>query len=230
MTSTVEILYCILMNQGNDHPCVSYLVFLFFIADRSHPQVMKTQTTIANVAIDFYARRSHFIVLPLIVILVIMLLRFSVKSIDECPIQPMISTYMIVYGIIHLLLIVLTCIGMLNTYYIYPRLQYTNEALPRFILLCVLVCRLILLVFGFAWLIVGSVWIFEAEHKGVQWSKPAHTTTYCRSELYRLAFALVVVNYIIYGYLVLSFLWKYISRKLKNKQNSQSDLSMTLID
>lgn len=163
--------------------------------------------------IRFYSLKFHFIGVPIILIIAIIHLKFSIQYFGQCPIQPMINIYMIVHAVIHLSLMILTFIGVINIHCIHPHFQYKHQIIPRIILIVILIGTLVLLLFSLSWLIAGSVWIFGAKTNGVQGSDPTKTTTYCQSNLFRAALTLLIVNYVIHGIIVLIFLFRYIYRK-----------------
>jgi hypothetical protein len=67
--------------------------------------------------------------------------------------------------------------------------------------------------FTLAWLIAGSIWIFGAKNNGVQGSDPNNRMTYCQSNLFDVAFRLLIINYCIYGIAILAFFLRNICHK-----------------
>ena len=168
--------------------------------------------------IRFYSLKFHFITVPLTLIIAIVHLRFAIKYIDECPIQPMINIYMIVHAAVHLSIMLITFLGVINIRCIYPSFQHPNQTVPRVILISILAVTLTLMLFSFGWLIAGSVWVFGAKANGVQGSDSTDTTTYCQTELYRSAFVLLIVNYVVHIIIFSVLIFKRICQKQENKE------------
>ncbi|UJR12214.1 hypothetical protein I4U23_016391 [Adineta vaga] len=166
-------------------------------------------------AIGFYSRKFHFIVMPIGIIMAAIHLKFAITYLDQCPIQPMINIYMIVHASVHLLIILLALIGVVNTRCNFPRGLEEDKSIGVVILVIILVSTFVLFLFSFAWLIAGSIWVFSAKVNGVQGDVPSATNTYCQSELFRAAFVLLIVNYIIHGIIIFVVLLRYICCKRK---------------
>ncbi|UJR34451.1 hypothetical protein I4U23_021858 [Adineta vaga] len=149
-------------------------------------------------AIDFYSRKFHFIVILLGIIVSIIHLKFAIEYFNQCPIQPMIPIYMIVHASVHIIIILFTIIGIFNVRYHFSRDLEEYKSIGVIILVIILVSTLSLFLFSFSWLITGSVWIFDAKVNGVQGDNPTDANTYCQSELFRSAFVLLIVNYILH--------------------------------
>ncbi|XP_066440222.1 transmembrane protein 272-like isoform X2 [Eleutherodactylus coqui] len=90
---------------------------------------------------------------------------------NKCPLQPLISTYLIVAGVSQLLAIILQLLKLLC--------HQVSAVLEGFILL-----------FIFGWLIAGSVWVFS-----IYFVYPA----LCSSVLYRFSFGVLVFQYIFFA-------------------------------
>ncbi|CAF1071427.1 unnamed protein product [Adineta ricciae] len=148
--------------------------------------------------ISFYSRKLHFIVIPIGIIVAAIHLKFAIQYFDQCPIQPMIPIYMIVHAAIHLTLMMVGICGIINVRCNFPRDTQQSSPIGVAILVIILVSVLIMSLFSFAWLITGSVWVFGAKADGVQGDNPNDTNTYCQSELFRAAFVLLIVNYVLH--------------------------------
>ncbi|CAF0744970.1 unnamed protein product [Adineta ricciae] len=152
--------------------------------------------------IGFYSRKFHFIVIPIGIIVAAIHLKFAIQYFDQCPIQPMIPIYMIVHAAIHLTVMMVGICGIINVRCNFPRDTQQSSPIGVAILVIILVSVLIMSLFSFAWLITGSVWIFGAKANGVQGDNPNDTGTYCQSELFRPAFVLLIINYILHVVIV----------------------------
>jgi amino acid transporter len=161
----------------------------------------------------YYRANFHLITIPIIAILAIIHLIYGIEYLGQCTIQPMINIYMIVNASVALFIILLALSGVIIVRCIYPNLEEENhKMIARRLILIVVILTLIVLLFSLAWLVVGSVWIFGAKSNGVQGSDPMATTTYCQSNLYRAAFTLVIVNYIVHGLIILMIIMRRIRR------------------
>ena len=152
--------------------------------------------------IGFYSRKFHFIVIPIGIIVAAIHLKFAIQYFDQCPIQPMIPIYMIVHASIHLTVMLVGIFGIINVRCNFPRDTQQSSSVGVAILVIIMVSVLIISLFSFAWLITGSVWIFSAKANGVQGDNPNDTSTYCQSELFRPAFVLLIINYIMHVVIV----------------------------
>jgi hypothetical protein len=164
--------------------------------------------------IRFYRSTFHLISIPLGIIFSIIHLKFAVEYLGQCTIQSMINIYMIVHASVALFLILLCLIGVINARCIYlDSEEDNNQRIAVCLILIIIILTLVLLSFSFAWLLAGSVWIFGAKSNGVQGSDPTAKTTYCQSDLYRAAFVLIIMNYVIHSLIILWFIFRCIFRK-----------------
>jgi len=177
-----------------------------------------------QIAIRFYSFRCHFILIPLVIIYAAIHLAFAIKYFGQCPIQPLIITYMIVHASVHLGLIILALIGVIIVQCVYSR----NETIGMVILIIALFLQIILILFSLAWIIAGSVWIFGAKANGVQGDNPGMTSTYCQSNLYKAAFTLLIINYVIHALLIIGVIAICIWRI--NRRINSSDTPMNMMN
>lgn len=158
----------------------------------------------------FHMFRFHFIAIPVVIIVSAIHLKYGIEYLGECPIQPMITVYLIVHAVVALFAIITIFIGVLIARCIYSRVDMeNNEKITRCLIIVILIFQVIVALFSLSWLIVGSVWVFSISgaHQG---SDPADTTTYCQSHLYRAAFVLIIINYIIHGLGIVAIIVGYI--------------------
>lgn len=154
--------------------------------------------------ISFYSRRFHFIIIPLTIIISAIHLKFGIQYLGQCTIQPMINIYMIVQAAAALLLVLFALTGVIIVRCIFSGSEQDNhKIIGKHLILIVVILSLIVSLFSFAWLVTGSVWVFGAKSNGVQGSDPTITTTYCQSELYRAAFILIIINYVVHTAIIL---------------------------
>jgi hypothetical protein len=164
--------------------------------------------------IRFYKRKFHFIAIPLGIIYSAIHLKFAIEYLGQCPIQPMINIYMIIHASVALLSILLALIGVIIVRCIFSGPdEDDNQTNGRRLILILVILTLVVFLFSFAWLITGSVWIFGAKAHGVQGSDPTTQTTYCQSDFYSAAFALIIVNYVVHSIIILLFILRYICKR-----------------
>ena len=163
--------------------------------------------------VRFYASKFHLISIPISIVFSIIHLAFAIKYLGQCTIQPMINTYMIVHASVTLLLMLIAIVGVIVARLIYPRYGDEKKTVVGRILFTVIVLTFVLFLFSVAWLITGSVWVFGAK-SNVQGSDSSNTATYCQSDLYRAAFVLIIINYIVHGIIVVIIL-KRVCGKMK---------------
>lgn len=177
--------------------------------------------------VRFYSRRFHFIMIPVGAIMAAVHIRYSIMYFGQCPIQPMIIFYMLVHAAVHVVVMILAFLGVITVRCIYSRDGEGSKMLGRCILIIVLISTLLLLLFSLAWVIAGSVWIFGAKTSGVQGDDPSITTTYCQQELFRIAFTLLIVNYVVHGIVIFFVTMGWICRK-KQQINSSGVTIQTM--
>jgi hypothetical protein len=178
--------------------------------------VLSTHNNHTDKIIRFYRRKFHFISIPVGILFSVIHLKFAIEYLGQCPIQPMINIYMIVHASVTLLLILLALIGVIIVRCIYSNSDDDNNQINgRHLIVILVILTLVLFLFSFAWLVTGSVWIFSAKTNGVQGSNP-NAAKYCQSDLYRAAFVLIIVNYIVHTIIILLFVLRYICCKRPN--------------
>jgi hypothetical protein len=154
--------------------------------------------------------RFHFIAIPVGIIVAVVHLVYAIKYLGECPIQPMINIYLIVHAAVGMFAIIIVFFGVLIARGIYSRSEIeNNKKIARCLIIVILIFQAIIALLSLSWIIAGSVWIFSV--RGVQQgSNPADTTTYCQSHLYRAAFALIIINYILHALIIVVIIVGYI--------------------
>jgi hypothetical protein len=183
------------------------------VGDKNAGVTLPPRRNFLDRCIRFYRAKFHFITIPFGIIISIIHLKFGIEYLGQCTIQPMINIYMIVHASVALFLILLALTGVLIVRHIYSRFEEENKKIARHLILIVVILTLIVLLFSFAWLIAGSVWIFSAKINGVQGSDLTATTTYCQSDLYRAAFLLIIIHYVTHGLIILAIIFRCICYK-----------------
>ena len=184
------------------------------VADNNGDVTLSTHNGFFDKCIRFYSRKFHFVIVPIVIIISAIHLKYGIQYLDQCTIQPMINIYMIVQASAALFLILLAMIGMIVVRCIYSDSEKTNhKIIGQSLILIVVILSLIVGLFSFAWLVAGSVWVFGAKSNGVQGSDPTITATYCQSDLYRAAFALIIINYVVHTVIILILIVRHMCFK-----------------
>ncbi|XP_039514733.1 transmembrane protein 272-like isoform X2 [Pimephales promelas] len=128
----------------------------------------------------------------LLVILTIVVLGVLIAAIGigayflrDCPVQPHIPVYLIVFGVF-VFLVLIVSLGLF-----YGLLAKDTFELLLLSLLVISV-SFILYLFVFCWFIAGSVWIYSVHRPSYD---PTHEPNYCNKTLYLFAFWLNTVCY-----------------------------------
>ncbi|KAG9462394.1 hypothetical protein GDO78_014206, partial [Eleutherodactylus coqui] len=92
---------------------------------------------------------------------------------DDCPIQPYIPIFLLVTGVIHLMAVLI---------------HFLKCVLET----CGMVLQGIIGMFGFAWFVVGNIWVFGlySQNKGLN---------ICDLNLYNFAFGFLIFEYVVAG-------------------------------
>jgi hypothetical protein len=109
---------------------------------------------------------------------------------SSCPVEPRIPIYLIVTSTVNLVCIFLTGLAM------YLHKKKKDERLHGFF--CVVTSAgliLLLQLFNFIWVIVGSVWVFSI-YPRVQYTQMSQPN-YCHSNVYQYTFISVILQYIL---------------------------------
>jgi len=166
----------------------------------------------ADRLLRFYKGQFHLFVIPISIIIAIIHLKFGIEYFGQCTIQPLIITYMITHASVIIVVSVLAFFGVITARCIYsPAGANNTNTTAHHLVLIVAFLTLILMSFSFAWLVAGSVWVFGAK-SSVQGSDFTITTTYCPSDLYRAAFLLIIVNYVVHVVVILLIAYKQLCR------------------
>lgn len=140
----------------------------------------------------------------------------GVHYLGECPIQPLINTYLIIHACLNLANILFLLISFITAKFITKSMDNSNCLQDLFI--SSLIGQLVVFLLSFAWLIVGQVWIFESQSNGFQSTDPTQTATYCRSAIFWNAFASIIITYAIWLLIILIILGRIIIKRCKAKQ------------
>jgi hypothetical protein len=138
-------------------------------------------------------------------------LNYGITYLNQCPIQPLINTFLIVHGCSSLINGIVLLIGHLAAKYI--KRSPNPSPCSRRLVVGSLIALLILLIFSVPWLIVGQVWVFGAQTNGFQSSNSTLTTTYCQSQVFWTAFAIIIMTYAIWLIIIWVVVKKFIMKR-----------------
>ncbi|CAF1351845.1 unnamed protein product [Adineta ricciae] len=139
---------------------------------------------------------------------------------NQCPIEPMISTFLIVHGATKFLWIFLNILAIINARFLYGIIN--KKSLARRLILINLLLQFLFAIWFFSWFIAGNIWIFRNKNH-YQSSNSSDTNTFCRQELYDAAMLIINVTYGGFAVtLIATIIRRLISRKKqKNAMNNQ---------
>ncbi|CAF1409552.1 unnamed protein product [Adineta ricciae] len=108
---------------------------------------------------------------------------------SQCPIQTKIPMWLIVYGGFGVITSLFTIVGA-----VIRCLCCSKEDAEKKCDLCVRAVNTIMVLFGIAWIIVGSVWVFKVK-ASVQFTDPTALNTYCEKHMFNFVFAMLLLFY-----------------------------------
>ncbi|UJR18074.1 hypothetical protein I4U23_004974 [Adineta vaga] len=131
------------------------------------------------------------IILPLLSALPLASMIVGITRIKQCPIQPKIPMYMIVFGAVGFALCVVIISVILSRVFCCYKSRDTARCEGTTLWTCSGAIPLLLLFF--AWFIVGCVWVFNVRGQ-VQFDNPDQPD-YCHKSLYNFAYCLLIAQY-----------------------------------
>ena len=148
----------------------------------------------------------------------IIMLTLGINHQHQCPIQPLIVTFLIVHGCSQFVNGALLLIAFLAANHI----QRTSilSACARRILIVSLIGQVIVLVFSIVWTIIGQIWVFGAQINGFQSNDSTQSQTYCHAAIYWNAFATIIITYAVWFIVIIILFIKYLIRYCKKKSSS----------
>jgi hypothetical protein len=160
-------------------------------------------------AINYYGSKKHIVLTIIGTVFGIVEINYGVDYNGQCPIQPMISIFLIVHGAVMLLEVVVGILALLISRVIYPKY---GQVLARRLIFAVILFFIFVNLFCFAWFIAGNVWVFGAANNGYQNTSP-NTSTYCKMDLFRAAFGIIISRYAIVAIIIIVVLVKIYKRE-----------------
>ncbi len=146
------------------------------------------------------------------------LLTLGLKYKNQCPIQPLINTFLIVNGCANLVQGIVLFMGFITANYI--KRSPSPSPYARCLLGAILIGKLAYLLFSIAWWLVGQVWVFGAQANGFQSTNSNQTTTYCNAILFWNSFAIIIVNYAILLILIVVCGVRFIMKRYRIEQEA----------
>ncbi|CAF1109641.1 unnamed protein product [Rotaria sordida] len=126
------------------------------------------------------------IIIDLIATFIILGMGASYQS--SCPIEPRIPIYLIVFGSINLISICFSIISIIIHYR-----QDDKNLIGFYFVHCSAIIIIILQLFNYIWLIIGSIWIFRI-FQTVQYTE-IDQTIYCQENLYQFSMVSTILQY-----------------------------------
>ncbi|KAK2913537.1 hypothetical protein Q8A67_001936 [Cirrhinus molitorella] len=129
---------------------------------------------------------SLFVILAVVVLgVIIAAIGIGAYFLRECPVQPYIPVYLIVFGIFFLLVLIVSLVLLFGT---------SAKDIYELLVLSILIISVsaILYLFIVCWFITGSVWIYSVHPPSYD---PTSQKNYCNKTLYLFAFWLNTVCY-----------------------------------
>jgi len=124
-------------------------------------------------------------------ILTLIILGMGASNQSSCPIQPRIPIYLIVYGSINLISI---CFSI-SACIIHSRKKIKKNMIGFFYVHSAAVIIILLQLFNFIWLIIGSIWVFSI-FNNVQYTQTDQSNTYCQSNIYQFTVVIIILQYV----------------------------------
>lgn len=143
---------------------------------------------------------------------------FGIKYLGQCPIQPLINTYMIIHACLNLANILFIFMSFLTAQCV-QRSAAGCSFYARYLFISSLIGQLLVFVVSFAWIIIGLVWILQSRSNGFQSTDPSQTDTYCNGTLFWNALASVIITFVIWFILILVVIGRLVVKRWKAKSN-----------
>jgi hypothetical protein len=170
---------------------------------------------------SFFSSKIFIIQIILTIAFSAIELNYGIKYRGQCPMQPLISTLLIVHGVTKLVWVVLSILGFINAKVLYGIVG--NKPLARKLMVPYLILNLLFFLWFFSWFIAGNVWVFGNKSRQ-QSTDPSDTSTYCNGSLYQAAFGLLISTYIVTGIMViLTIKRRVIGKKVREAVNNNSN-------
>ena len=161
--------------------------------DDQNPVPTPTQSSLVDTLVRLYASKRHLLIIVLGIVFSGIHLKFAIQYLGQCTIQTMINIYIIVHASVTILLLLFAFTGFMTARCIYPRSGESSKRTVGWVLYAIVGLKLVAVVFGLIWLVIGSVWVFGVKVNGAQESDATITATFCSSDLFESALIMVTV-------------------------------------
>jgi len=127
-------------------------------------------------------------------------LRYGIGYRNECLMEPMVSTFLTVHDATKFAWVFLNILAVFDARVIYGKMN--RSVLARQLMFLNLIFQGLFAVWFPAWFIAGNVWVFRNRNRH-QSADPTNSSTYYHEELYRAAFVLIIMTYVIFAITVI---------------------------
>lgn len=110
---------------------------------------------------------------------------------SSCPIEPRIPIYLIVFACVNLVSICFSIIACI----IHNR-EKDQNMIGFYYVHCSAIIIIILQLFNFIWLIIGSIWVFSI-FNDVQYIQANQLKTYCQANIYQFTIVSIILQYVL---------------------------------
>jgi hypothetical protein len=124
-------------------------------------------------------------------IFTLIMLGMGASNQSSCPIEPRIPIYLIILGSINLVSLCISTIACIIHYRELDRNVY-----GFYYVHCSAIVIILLQLFNFIWLIIGSIWVFEI-FNAVQYTEVDQSTSYCQGNLYQFTVVSIILQYVL---------------------------------
>ncbi|CAF1402762.1 unnamed protein product [Adineta ricciae] len=172
-------------------------------------------------AINYYASKMVFAQIIFASAFSASELYYGVEYQDQCPIEPMMTTFLILHGAIKFVWVFLTILAIVDARLI---AQVMNKnVLARRLMFINLTLQPVFAAWFFIWFITGNFWVFRTKDR-YQSTNPTDTSTYCNEEVYQAAFLLIIMTYVIGGITFIGTIRRrVISKKIKHVMKNKTN-------
>ena len=177
--------------------------------DDQNPVPTRRQSSLVDTLVRLYASKRHLLIIVLGIVFSGIHLKFAIQYLGQCTIQTMINIYIIVHASVTILLLLFAFTGFMTARCTYPRSGESSKRTVGRVLYAIVGLKLVAVVFGLIWLVIGSVWVFGVKVNGAQESDATMTATFCPSDLLKSALVMVIVGYIVHAIAIAVIAWKY---------------------
>ncbi|CAF0952199.1 unnamed protein product [Adineta ricciae] len=166
-------------------------------------------------AIDYYASKMIFVQIIFASAFSASELYYGVEYQDQCPIEPMMTTFLILHGATKFVWVFLTILAIVDARLIAQVMN--KKVLARRLMLINLILQSVFAAWFAIWFIAGNFWVFRTKDQ-YQSTNTTATTTYCNEEVYQAAFLLIIMTYVISGITTIGTIKRRVIRCCRSTQ------------